>query len=94
VVLVGLGLVSVGAFALVPAAQIGVTESSDTDRGLASAVYFSTYYTCAALGAYLPGIAWERSGWSGVVAVGALALAVPLVVLAAQVTRAYRFSGT
>lgn len=90
VVLLGLGLVSVGAFALVPAAQIGVSEASDADRGLASAMHFSTYYSCSALGAYLPGIAWEREGWSGVVLVGSLALTVPLLVLAAQLARAGR----
>ena len=35
------------------------------DRGAASALYFGIYYACGALGAYLPGLAWEAWGWEG-----------------------------
>ena len=52
----------------VTAAQLGVAEASDVDRGTASALYFSIYYSVGAVGGYLPGLAWERFHWIGVAA--------------------------
>jgi predicted MFS family arabinose efflux permease len=52
------------------ALQLGVTMSAHVDRGAASAVYFSIYYGSAALGAYLPGLAWQAWRWTGIVGVG------------------------
>ncbi len=78
---VGLGLacVALANFAGVTAVQLGVAEASRVDRGVASAVYFSIYYTASALGGYIPGLAWEAWGWPGVAALvlGVLTLAVP-----------------
>jgi YNFM family putative membrane transporter len=80
VVLVGLTLVAAGMFVGYTAAQLGVGDVARVDRGTATALYFSVYYCAGALGAYVPGLAWERWGWSGVVACG---LAAPVVGLAA-----------
>jgi YNFM family putative membrane transporter len=72
-IVVGLALVATAMFGGVTAAQLGVAGSTDLDRGVASAVYFSVYYAAGSLGGYLPGLAWQAWQWSGVVV---LALAV------------------
>lgn len=63
---IGLGAVALANFAGVTAAQLGVAEASAVDRGVASAVYFSLYYTTSAVGGYVPGLAWQAWGWTGV----------------------------
>ena len=68
-------------FSGVTAAQLGVAGSGSVDRGAASAVYFSLYYAIGSLGAYLPGLAWERYGWEGVAVTGFAALAAAGAVL-------------
>jgi YNFM family putative membrane transporter len=80
----GLACVTLANFAGVTAAQLGVAAASDVDRGTASAVYFSVYYLAGAAGGYVPGLAWERFGWSGVAVTGwtVLALAAAVVVVA------------
>jgi len=77
----GLALVTLANFSGVTAAQLGVAEAATVDRGAASAVYFSLYYGIGSLGAYLPGLAWERYGWGGVAVTGFIALAVAGAVL-------------
>ncbi len=77
----GLALLAGAMFCGVTAAQLGTATSTTTDRGVASAMYFSVYYASGALGAWLPGVFWERWQWPGVVAgclavVGAAALLV------------------
>ena len=76
--IVALALITVSVFTGVTNAQIGVTRATRTDRGVASALYFSLYYLAGAAGAYLPGLAWQTWGWPGVaaVALSALLLAV------------------
>jgi YNFM family putative membrane transporter len=81
----GLGLVVIGMFSGVTAAQLGVTEAGDTDRGTASAVYFTVYYLAGAVAGFLPGLAWQSYDWPGVavlalavLSLGILALCVPL----------------
>ena len=64
------------------AAQLGVAEASDVDRGTASALYFSIYYSVGAVGGYLPGLAWERFHWIGVACTGWAAVAIAAAVLA------------
>jgi YNFM family putative membrane transporter len=73
----GLALVTLAMFTGVTALQLGVTEAADVDRGAASAVYFSIYYGSGAIGAYIPGLAWQAWRWNGVAAaaLGAVALA-------------------
>ena len=72
----GLALVTVAMFSGVTALQLGVTASADVDRGAASAVYFSIYYGSGAVGAYLPGLAWQSWRWDGVAGVGLGAVAL------------------
>jgi YNFM family putative membrane transporter len=81
-VIAGLALVAGGMFAGYTAAQLGVGDVARTDRGAASAFYFSVYYAMGALGGYVPGLAWERWAWSGVVvcALGALGVAAAALV--------------
>jgi MFS transporter, YNFM family, putative membrane transport protein len=94
-IVVGLGCVATATFTGYTAAQLGVGEVARTDRGSASAFYFSAYYGSGALGAYLPGLAWERAGWGGVVACGLGSLAIAatgLVALARETGRHSRRS--
>ena len=83
---VGLACVTVAMFGGVTALQLGVTASTTVDRGAASAVYFSVYYAAGALGAYLPGLAWQAWHWSGVAAVGLTAEVLATVALASAAT--------
>jgi MFS transporter, YNFM family, putative membrane transport protein len=78
---VGLALVTLANFSGVTAAQLGVTRATAVDRGAASAVYFSLYYGIGSLGAYVPGLAWERYGWNGVAVTCFAALGVAAAVL-------------
>src|SRR5438034_1069968 len=73
---VGLALVTLANFSGVTAAQLGVTRATAVDRGAASAVYFSLYYGIGSLGAYVPGLAWERFGWNGVAVTAFAALGI------------------
>jgi MFS transporter, YNFM family, putative membrane transport protein len=76
-----LGLVTTAMFAGVTALQLGVTEVATADRGAASAVYFSIYYACGAVGAFAPGLAWQAWGWSGVAAVALAAVCTAAALL-------------
>src|SRR5215210_2829529 len=71
-----LALTTLGMFAGVTAAQLGLAAAGPADRGVASAIYFSFYYGGGALAGFLPGLAWERWGWPGVVAVAFPALCI------------------
>ena len=73
-VVLGLACLATAMFAGYTATQLGVGDVARTDRGSASALYFSAYYGSGALGAYVPGLAWESWGWSGVTALGFSAL--------------------
>jgi YNFM family putative membrane transporter len=79
-----LALITAGMFCGVTAAQIGIATASDTDRGTATAIYFSVYYAAGAAGGYLPGLAWEAWAWPGVVAVALAGLLPALGLLAAH----------
>jgi len=87
VVVVGLALVTLGNFTAVTAAQVGVAGATDRNRGLASAMYFSTYYIAGALGAYVPGLAWQSWHWTGVWALVTGAYVVGLTALLTSVAR-------
>jgi YNFM family putative membrane transporter len=90
-VVASLAVLTVAMFCGATAAQIGVASASESDRGSASAIYYSCYYTCGAFAGYLPGIAWQWWGWPGVtgVALGALAPAATIL-LFAGIVRNYR----
>ena len=79
----GLALLTVAMFSGATAAQLGVGDVATHNRGLASALYFSTYYVAGALGAYLPGIAWQAWQWPGVMAVALVSLGISLAAIAA-----------
>jgi MFS transporter, YNFM family, putative membrane transport protein len=87
VVVLGLALVTLGNFSAVTAAQLGVAGATDRDRGLASAMYFSSYYIAGALGAYVPGLAWQSWHWTGVWALTAAAYAIGLVAIVLSASR-------
>lgn len=78
----GLALITLGNFSGVTAAQLGVAEATEQDRGLASALYFSAYYVAGSLGGYLPGLAFEEWQWPGVagLALGAYAVGIAAVI--------------
>jgi MFS transporter, YNFM family, putative membrane transport protein len=78
---VGLALLTLSMFGGATALQLGVVASSSSDRGAASALYFSVYYTSGALGAYLPALAWQAWGWNGVAACALGALTTAAVLL-------------
>lgn len=73
---VGLACVAGAMFAGYTATQLGVSDVAPVDRGAATALYFSVYYGAGALGAYVPGLAWQAWGWIGVAATGIVALAI------------------
>jgi YNFM family putative membrane transporter len=79
-----LALITAGMFCGVTAAQIGIATASESDRGTATAIYFSAYYAAGALGGYLPGLAWEAWSWPGVVGVALAGLLPALALLSAQ----------
>jgi MFS transporter, YNFM family, putative membrane transport protein len=90
-IVAGLGLVTLAMFSAVPAAQLGLSEAADADRGVASALYFTVYYVAGALASWLPGLAWEAWGWPGVVA--AVAVPVSAALVAAALGRRPRSTG-
>jgi len=73
--ILALAVVTLGMFGGVTAAQLGLAAAGPTDRGTASAVYFSCYYGAGALAGFVPGLAWEAHAWPGVIAVVAPVLA-------------------
>ena len=79
----GLAMLTVAMFSTATAAQLGVGDVTTHNLGLASALYFSTYYVAGALGAYLPGFAWQAWRWPGVMAVALASLTVALAAIAA-----------
>lgn len=79
----GLACIAGAMFTGYTATQLGVSDVARVDRGAATALYFGVYYACGALGAYLPGLAWQEWGWGGVAAVGLVALLIATVGIAA-----------
>ncbi len=78
-IVVGLVLVTLGMFIVVTAAPIGVSTARGVRGGGASSVYYSVYYSAGALGAFLPGLAWQAVGWGGVAAVCGGAVVIALI---------------
>jgi YNFM family putative membrane transporter len=74
-VVLGLACIAGAMFAGFTATQIGIGAVAPTDRGAATALFYAIYYACGALGAYLPGLAWQTWGWDGVAGCGLGALA-------------------
>jgi YNFM family putative membrane transporter len=70
----GLACIAGAMFTGYTATQLGVSDVAPVDRGAATALYFGIYYAGGALGAFLPGVAWQEWGWGGVAATGFVAL--------------------
>jgi MFS transporter, YNFM family, putative membrane transport protein len=68
-----------GMFLAQPVASMFVAGMAGETKGSATALYQSFYYLGAVFGSTLPGLAWERYGWPGVVAACAAGLAVALL---------------
>lgn len=83
---VGLALTALGTFAGVTAFQLGVAAATEHDRGMATALFYSVYYLAGGLGGYLPGLAWQAWGWSGVtgLALGVFAIGLSALVIAVR----------
>ena len=75
-IVAGLVLVTLGMFIVVTAAPIGISTARGVRAARASSVYYSVYYSAGALGAFLPGLAWQAFGWDGVAATCGIAVAV------------------
>ena len=80
---VGLACIAGAMFTGYTATQLGVSDVARVDRGAATALYFGIYYSAGALGAYLPGLAWQAWGWEGVASAGLVALALAAVAIVA-----------
>jgi YNFM family putative membrane transporter len=72
---VGLGMLTIGMFAGATSAQLGVATATRSEQGVASAFYFSAYYSAGALGGWIPGLAWQAFHWDGVIATSLVLLA-------------------
>ncbi|GAX89944.1 MFS transporter [Effusibacillus lacus] len=75
---VGLSLMSAGNFASQSAATAYVGDVATKSRGAATSLYQFFYYMGGSLGAWLPGLLWDRYEWHGVTAltVGTILLAL------------------
>lgn len=82
IVLIGLGLITLGMFSVIPAVNLYLGEQASTAKGTAASMYLSLYYFGGSVGAYLPGIALQQGGWPGVVL---LCLATMLIALASDI---------
>lgn len=67
VVIVGLGLLTLGMFSTIPAVNLYLNQQATKARGTAASLYLSLYYLGGSFGAVVPGLALLWSGWTGVV---------------------------
>lgn len=77
----GLALLALGMFTAIPSVNLLIGEVTTAARGTASALYLCCYYIGGSIGAVVPGLAWERWAWPGVIA---LCLAMALLALGAN----------
>jgi YNFM family putative membrane transporter len=74
--ILGLCLAMISGFFGATAAGLGQGTSTDTDKGVASAIYFTAYYLAGSTAGYLAGLGWEAWRWGGVSVVAGVAVAV------------------
>jgi YNFM family putative membrane transporter len=67
-IVAGLVLVVAGTFTAQAVVPAFVNQQARGAKGGASALYLTFYYLGGTLGSVLPGLAWERWGWAGVLA--------------------------
>lgn len=75
-VIVGLAVFCSGAFVCQSAATSYVGLVAGANRSSAAGLYLTFYYAGGAVGAVLPGLAWQWGGWGACVAVAILVQAV------------------
>ena len=78
----GLLVLVVGMFTAQALGPSYVNEAAREAKGGANALYLAFYYLGGTLGSWLPGIAWQRWGWSGVAAASVAALCAGAVAVA------------
>jgi MFS transporter, YNFM family, putative membrane transport protein len=72
----GLMLLAIGQFCGITSTQLGIALSTVRDGGRANALYYSVFYVAGGLGGYVPGLAWQAWGWTGVSALALSAFAL------------------
>ncbi len=78
-VVLGLFILVLGTFTAQAVAPAFVNVTARTAKGGASALYLTSYYVGGTLGSVLPGLAFQRAGWSGVIASCAAAVGLALL---------------
>jgi MFS transporter, YNFM family, putative membrane transport protein len=66
-VILGLGLLTLGMFSTTPAVNLYVNRQAGKARGTAACMYLSLYYFGGSFGAIVPGLVLLWAGWPGVV---------------------------
>ncbi len=89
VIVVGLSLLALGMFTAIPSVNLLIGEVTTAAKGTASAIYLCCYYLSGSVGAVVPGLAWERFAWPGVIA---LCLGMALLALLADRRMAQRLA--
>ncbi|GHJ35219.1 MFS transporter [Streptomyces sp. TS71-3] len=94
-VLLGLVLITAGFFAGHAVASSAVSRTAQHGRAQASALYQSGYYIGSSAGSALGAIAFRAAGWSGMVALGLLAVAGVAVItlLGTRAARRHQVGG-
>jgi YNFM family putative membrane transporter len=78
-VVLGLVVLVIGTFIAQAVAPAFVNVTAETAKGGASALYLTAYYVGGTLGAALPGLAFQATGWGGVVAACVAATVVAML---------------
>jgi YNFM family putative membrane transporter len=79
VMVISLFVLCTGMFTAQATAPALVNVLAPTNKGGAGALYLMSYYLGGTVGAVLPGLAWQRFGWSGVVGCSLAALLVAIL---------------
>ncbi|GAC1545627.1 MAG: MFS transporter [Herpetosiphon sp.] len=79
VIVIGLVVMVAGNFMAQSTAPAFVNATATSSKGGANALYLAFYYVGATFGSSVPGIAWQRVGWPGVVGICVTSLLLGLV---------------
>ncbi len=82
IVIVGLGLLTLGMFSTIPAVNLYLGQQAKAARGTAASMYLAFYYVGGSIGAVVPGFAFLWMGWTGA---ALLCLAMVTLALSADV---------
>ncbi|HEU5367492.1 MAG TPA: hypothetical protein VFU69_03470, partial [Ktedonobacterales bacterium] len=81
IVIVGLGLLTLGMFSTIPAVNLYLGLQAKVARGTAASMYLAFYYVGGSIGAVVPGFAFLWMGWTGA---ALLCLAMVMLALGAD----------